>query len=208
MRDQMQHQMQHQIQGESQDARGVERTMQDSPSRPEMIPIITDSPPGPDAARGREVRAVVPDEAALQEATRALLDAGFDRAAIGVSGPGGNPAPGAAESPADEPDARQVRTLAASTASITAALLGGTVATVATGGAAAPVAGAAVVGAIGAGGAAHVGVQRAEDAREKRHDAEGAAGQLALSVSVRDDAQEETAREVLTALHPNGTRLD
>ncbi len=150
-------------------------------------------------ASEREVHGVLPDEGALQQATQALLTAGFDRGDLSLPHStrpvGDDPSP--TDTPADEHDLRQARTLTTSTVGIAGALIGGAVASVATGGAMLPVAAAAVAAAVGAGGLTQLNVQGSADAREARHDASGARGTLVLGAVVRDPAKEALAMKVL-----------
>ncbi len=146
----------------------------------------------------REVQGLLPDEGALQQATYALLSAGFDRGELSLPDARPNAAdPAATESPTDEHDTRQVRTMLTSTVGIAGALIGGTVASVATGGAMLPVAVAAVAAAAGAGGLTQMGFQGAADTREAAHDAQGARGTLMLSAVVRDAEKEKLATSIL-----------
>ncbi len=148
----------------------------------------------------REVQALLPNEGALQQATYALLSAGFDRGDLSLPDARANPAdPVATENPADEHDTRQARTLATSTIGIAGALIGGTVASIATAGAMLPVAAAAVAAAAGAGGLTQMGFQGAADTREATHDAQGAGGTLMLSAVVRDAEKEKLATSILRA---------
>ena len=166
----------------------------------------------------REVHGAMPDEGMLQQATQALLAAGFDRGDLSLPDPTATKSdPQAAGSVAGEHDVRQARTLVNSTVGVAAALIGGTVASVATAGAAIPVAAAAVTAAIGAGGATQLGFQNAADNREAEHDAQGTRGQLILAALVRDEEKEKLATDVLQKAgathvetierHGNETRL-
>ena len=146
----------------------------------------------------REVQGLLPNEGALQQATYALLSAGFDRGDLSLPDARANAAdPVATENPADEHDTRQVRTMMTSTIGIAGALIGGTVASVATGGAMLPVAAAAVAAAAGAGGLTQMGFQGAADTREATHDAQGVQGTLMLSALVRDAEKEKLATSIL-----------
>ena len=146
----------------------------------------------------REVRGLLADEGALQQATQALLTAGFDRGDLSLPQSEPDPAdPSRTETPADQHDLRQARTTVNSTIGIAGALVGGTIASVATGGAMLPVAAAAVASAAGAGGLAHLGVQSSADDREAAHDARGIRGTLTLATVVRDAHHEALAQQVL-----------
>ena len=167
--------------------------MSDAPSSHTTIPILGNTV--------REVQALLPDEGALQEATNALLLAGFDRADLSLPSPQGTMSEAGETQPSDNPvdgrDARQARTLANSTIGVAGALIGGAVASVATGGAILPVAAAAIAAGAGAGGLTHMGFQGAADARAAGNNAKGAAGQLMLSALVRDAEKEKLAVETL-----------
>ena len=163
------------------------------PSNPTTIPIMSDTI--------REVQGIMPDEGTLQQATQALLVAGFDRhdLSLPTARPGvqdATPEQGA-ENPTDEHDARQARTLANSTVGVAGALMGGLAASVATGGAAIPVAAAAIAAGLGAGGLTQASFQGAANVREQRHDAQGARGELVLAALARDAEHEALATRVL-----------
>ncbi len=167
--------------------------MSDAPDDFGTIPIMSDTI--------REVQGVMPDEGTLQQATQALLTAGFDRHDLSLPAPRPSlqdttPEQGA-ENPADEHDARQARTLANSTVGVAGALMGGLVASVATGGAALPAAAAAVAAGLGAGGLSQASFQGAANLREQRHDAQGARGELILAALARDQAHEALATRVM-----------
>ncbi|MGI4793065.1 MAG: hypothetical protein ACRYG8_03065 [Janthinobacterium lividum] len=176
--------------------------MSDATSSYTSIPIL--------GGTVREVQGYLPDEGTLQQAIQALLTGGIDRGDLSLPDPKASAAQAgssqsssaggtteATESPADEHDTRQVRTLANSTVGIAAALVGGLVASVATGGAAIPVAAAAIGTAAGAGGLTHLGFQNAADKREAGHDAQGADGTLILAAIVRDAETEAKATRIL-----------
>ena len=167
--------------------------MSDAPSDPTMIPIL--------GGAVRQVRGSLPSEGALQEATNALLLAGFDRADLSLPAvPGTDRDAGgtqSADSPVDGRDAQQARTLANSTIGVAGALVGGAIASVATGGAILPVAAVAIAAGAGAGGLTHLGFQGAADAREAGNDVKGATGALVLSALVRDPAREKVAGDIL-----------
>ncbi|TLU73824.1 hypothetical protein [Lichenicoccus roseus] len=168
--------------------------MSDAPANPITIPIMSDTI--------REVQGIMPDEGMLQNATQALLSAGFDRHDLSL--PAARPPlqeatpDQGAENPVDEHDARQARTLANSTIGVAGAMIGGLVASVATGGAAIPAAAAAVAAGLGAGGLSQASFQGAANVREQRHDAQGARGELVLAALARDAEREALATKVLT----------
>jgi hypothetical protein len=148
----------------------------------------------------REVQGILPHEAALQQATEALLMAGFDRADLSVPTAPSEATTSmtqATESPADNNDARNVRTNINGTIGATGALIAGTVASVATGGAMLPVAAATIAAGVGAGGLSHLGFQAAADSREAGHDQKGREGQLVLAAIVRDADKEKSATNIL-----------
>ena len=147
----------------------------------------------------REVQGLLPDEGTLQQAIQALLTGGFDRGDLSLPEPQSShpTTTQGTESPADEHDTRQARTLLNSTVGVAAALIGGAVASVVTGGAAIPVAAVAVGAAAGAGGATQLGFQNSADKREAGHDAQGAGGTLILAAIVRDAEHEQKATAIL-----------
>ncbi|WP_428375800.1 hypothetical protein [Lichenicoccus sp.] len=164
------------------------------PGNPGTIPIMSDAI--------REVQGIMPDEGTLQQATQALLTAGFDRHDLSLPAPRPSPQDTTpeqgAENPTDEHDARQARTLANSTVGVAGALMGGLVASVATGGAAIPAAAAAVAAGLSAGGLSQATFQGAANVREQRHDAQGARGELVLAALARDPEHEALATRVLS----------
>ncbi|GAN77405.1 hypothetical protein [Acidisphaera rubrifaciens] len=144
----------------------------------------TTSPPL--AASVLELQGVFPSETALRDAVARLSLAGFDRAELSV--PSGVAGMDAAP-PQTEVDQRQARTLGTSMAASSGAMVGAGLAAAA-GIAVAPIAAAAVVGGLAAGaiaGAAASGAKSAEDASEQQR---AAAGQLILTVRLRDRAQQ------------------
>jgi len=150
----------------------------------------------------REVRArfVSPDQ--MQDAVSRLSMSGFDRADLSLPSPeliAGKETPEAGTKPAStEADARQARTLGASTAAAAAALAAAGI-TVATGGAAAPAIAAAAV----AGGAAGGTVFAAHGARnhleQEDRDIRAAKGDLVLAVRATTDAKRSEAEAILRA---------
>jgi hypothetical protein len=150
----------------------------------------------------REVRATFANPDQMQDAVSRLSVSGFDRADLSLPSPGlvkGTETPEAGTKPAStDSDARQARTLGASTAAAAAALAAAGV-TVATGGAAAPAVAAAVV-AGGAAGGSVFGVHGAAD-RSEQTDRENRAadGDLVLAVHAKSDAKRADAEAILRA---------
>ena len=148
----------------------------------------------------REVQGTLPNEAALQQATQALLMAGFDRGDLSLPASPEEAMAGttqATESPAGNNDVRNVRANINGTIGAAGALIAGTVASVATGGAMLPVAAAAVAAGVGAGGLSHAGFQAAADSRETSHNQKGTEGRLILAALVRDADKEKSATSIL-----------
>lgn len=142
------------------------------------------SPPLADSVR--ELQGVFPSESALRNAVARLTQAGFDRAELSV--PSGVPGMDAAP-PQTEVDQRQARTLGTSMAASSGAMVGAGLAAAA-GIAAAPVAAAAIAGGLAAGalaGVAASGAKSAEDATEQQR---AAAGELILTVRLRDQTRQ------------------
>lgn len=136
-----------------------------------------------------ELQGFFPSEDALRNAVSRLAQAGFDRAELSV--PSGVPGMDAAP-PQTDVDQRQARTLGTSMAASSGAMVGAGLAAAA-GIAVAPIAAAAIVGGLAAGAIAEVaasGAISAEDATE-RHRAE--AGELVLTVRLRDEARQTDA---------------
>jgi hypothetical protein len=150
----------------------------------------------------REVRARFASADQMQDAVSRLSVSGFDRADLSLPSPGlveGAETPEAGTKPAStESDARQARTLGASTAAAAAALAAAGI-TVATGGAAAPaVAAAVVVG--GAAGGSVFAVHGAADHMEQRdRDDRAATGDLLLAVYTTSEAKRSEAEAILRA---------
>jgi hypothetical protein len=136
----------------------------------------------------------------MQAAVSRLSMSGFDRADVSLPSPGlieGTETPEAGSKPAStEPDARQARTLGASTAAAAAALAAAGV-TVATGGAAAPAI-AAALAAGGAAGGAVFGVHGTADHLEQTdRDERAAHGDLVLAVRATSQARRTEAESIL-----------
>jgi hypothetical protein len=150
----------------------------------------------------REVRATFASPDQMQDAVSRLSVSGFDRADLSLPSRGlieGTETPEAGSKPAaTEADARQARTLGASTAATAAALAAAGI-TVATGGAAAPaVAAAAVAG--GAAGGSVFAVHGAADRMEQTdREAHAAGGDLILAVRAPTEAKRAEAEAILRA---------
>jgi hypothetical protein len=157
---------------------------------------------GDSGAPARELRATFASPEQMQEAINRLPLSGFDRADLSLPSPRyveGKETPEAGTKPAStEADARQSRTLGASTVASVAAMAAAGV-TVATGGAAAPaVAAAALVGAA-AGGAVFAGHDVANRLEQLDRDERAETGHLVLAVRVPTEQKRAEAEAVLRA---------
>ena len=167
-----------------------------------MSDDIKPSVPTTLAADVHEIQAIFGEQDRFDEAMDRLRMAGFDRAALNV--PAATPHAGAAtpEAGAANPDTpidrQQIRTLAGSTAGVTAAMIGAGV-TVATGGAAALAAGIAVAAGALVGGATHAATAVGTSNETEARDAKADRGTLVLAVVVRDEAEAARATETLHA---------
>lgn len=150
----------------------------------------------------REVRAAFASPDQMQDAVSRLSVSGFDRADLSLPSPGltdGTETPEAGTKPAStESDARQARTLGASTAGAAAALAAAGV-TVATGGAAAPAVAAAVVAGGAAGGSVFAVHGAADLMEQKDRDDRAASGDLVLAVRTPTEAKRTEAEAILRA---------
>jgi hypothetical protein len=150
----------------------------------------------------REVRAVFTSPDEMQDAVSKLSTSGFDRADLSLPSPGmmaGTETPEAGTKPvATESDARQARTLGASTAAAAAALTAAGV-TVATGGAAAPAVAAAVVAGGAAGGSLFAVHTAADHGEQQDRDTRAASGDLILAVRAATEAKRSEAEAILRA---------
>ncbi len=165
------------------------------------------NPPRQTLAVAREVRAVLPTQAALNEAMDALRLRGFDRADLSLpqaaAGASSITEAGASNT-TTEIDRQQARTLGGSTAGVVAAL-GGAVITVATGGAAAVAVGIAAAAGLAAGGATHAALAGGGEDVKADRDIAADKGELVLAVAVRDLEREQAAHEVLA--HAGATHI-
>ena len=148
----------------------------------------------------RSVRATFARADQMQDAVSKLSTSGFDRADLSLPSPGlieGTETPEAGSKPAStESDARQARTLGASTAAAAAALAAAGV-TIATGGAAAPaVAAAAVAGGV-AGGGVFAATDAATSAEQSDRNERAEHGDLVLAVRTPTAAKRGTAESIL-----------
>jgi len=150
----------------------------------------------------REVRATFASADQMQDAVSRLSVSGFDRADLSLPSPGliqGTETPEAGTKPAaTEADARQARTLGASTAAAAAALAAAGV-TVATGGAAIPAVAAAVVAGAAAGGSGFAVHGAAGRTEQQDRDRRAATGDLVLAVRATTDAKQSEAAAILLA---------
>jgi hypothetical protein len=149
------------------------------------------------------VRATFADAGQMQDAVSRLSLSGFDRSDISIVTPelarGETTSEADAKPASTEEDARQARTLGASTAATVAALAAVGV-TVATGGAAAPAIAAAVV-AGGAAGGSVFAVQRSVSQSEQHdRDAQAEAGDLILAVRAVTDPKRSEAVGIMKAV--------
>ena len=167
-----------------------------------MSEDITPSVPTTLAGQTREIQAIFADQARFDEAMDRLRMSGFDRAALSVPAATPHPADATPEAGADNSntpiDRQQIRTLAGSTAGVTAAMIGAGV-TVATGGAAALAAGVAIAAGALVGGATHAATAAGTATETDRRDDSAARGTLVLAVLVRDDTEAARATETLHA---------
>ena len=164
------------------------------------------NPPRQTLAIAREVRAVLPTRAALDEAMDALRLRGFDRADLSLPQTAGasSTTPAGTSNTTTEIDRQQARTLGGSTAGVVAAL-GGAVITVATGGAAAVAVGVAAAAGLAAGGATHAALTGGGETVKDDRDAAADKGELVLAVAVRDPEREQAAHETLA--HAGATQI-
>lgn len=150
----------------------------------------------------REVRATFATSDQMQDAVTKLSMSGFDRADLSLPSPGliagtETPESGTKAVSTDE-DARQGRTLGASTAASAAALAAAGI-TVATGGAAALAVAAAVAVGGAAGGAVFAGTHVADVVEQKDRDTRASTGHLVLAVRTPTEAKRSEAEALLRA---------
>jgi hypothetical protein len=140
-----------------------------------------------------ELQAHFGSKAALDEAVGRLGQAGFNRADFSVPSLGGelNAAP-----PKTETDQRQGRTLVTSMAAAAGALAAAGV-VAATGGAAIPAVAAAVAGGVAAGGAGGLATTASKMSEDQEMSTEAAAGNLVLTVRLRDAHARAKAEQIL-----------
>jgi hypothetical protein len=150
----------------------------------------------------REVRATFASPDQMQDAVSRLSVSGFDRADLSLPSPGlvqGTETPEAGTKPAStESDARQARTLGASTAAAAAALAAAGV-TIATGGAAAPAVAAAAVAGAAAGGSIFAVHGAADQTEQTDRENRAGHGELVLAVRVTTEAKQSEAEAILRA---------
>lgn len=154
------------------------------------------------AGTERSVRATFATADQMQDAVSKLSMSGFDRADLSLPSAEavqGRETPEAGAQAANtEDDARQARTLGASTAAAVAAMAAVGV-TVATGGAAAPVIAAAVVAGGAAGGSVFAVTGAASQTEQKDRENRAASGDLVLAVRATTDARQAEAETILRA---------
>lgn len=151
-----------------------------------------------------EVQGIFPSDAALQDAIATLTRHGFDRAEFSLPaarpGPSQNNPSAGAENPNTEDDARQTRTLHASMAGSTAALLAAGVVVMSSGGAALVPAGiAAAAAGIGAGGLGAAVATASNRAEHELREEAAAKGELVLAVHLRDPLQLPIVEQAMEA---------
>ena len=138
------------------------------------------------------IRAYFDSPDKMQDAVGRLTTSGFDRADLSL------PSDVSVKSAATEVDARQLRTLGASTAATAAALAAAGV-TVATGGAAAPAVAAAFVAGGAAGGATFAAQGAANSAEQRDRQTRASDDALALTVRTPTEAKRVNAEVILAA---------
>jgi general stress protein YciG len=147
-----------------------------------------------------EIHATFANANQMQDAVSKLSMSGFDRADLSLPSPEhveGMATPEAGAKPAStEADARQSRTLGASTAGAAAALAAAGI-TVATGGAAAPAIAAAALAGGAAGGSVFAVHGAANKAEQIDRDDKAASGNLVLSVRTASEAKRSEAESIL-----------
>jgi hypothetical protein len=150
----------------------------------------------------RQIQATFAHSDQMQAAVDKLSMSGFDRADLSLPSPAlveGTETPEAGSKPAStEPDARQARTLGASTAAAAAALAAAGI-TAATGGAAAPVAAAAALAGAAAGGSVFAANTVADRGEQADRDNRAAEGKLVLAVRVTTPEKSAEADAILRA---------
>ncbi|HEY4172498.1 MAG TPA: hypothetical protein VGM42_05675 [Rhodopila sp.] len=143
----------------------------------------------------------------MQAAVSKLSMSGFDRADLSLPSPelveGTETPEGGTKPAATDADARQARTLGASTAAAAAALAAAGI-TVATGGAAAPAVAAAVVAGGAAGGSVFAAHDIADHMEQDDRDIRAAQGDLVLAVRVTSEAKRSKAEAILRAAGATG----
>lgn len=149
-----------------------------------------------------QVRAKFASASQMQDAVSKLSMSGFDRADLSLPSPevieGTETSEAGAKPAATESDARQARTLGASTAAAAAALAAVGV-TVATGGAAAPAVAAAVVAGGAAGGSVFAIHSAANRGEQNDRDERAESGSLILAVRASTHAKRSEAAAILQA---------
>ena len=130
----------------------------------------------------------------MQDAVTRLTMSGFDRADISLPEEGSDTRRAAPAS--TEEDARQIRTLGASTAATVGALAAAGI-TVATGGAAAPVIAAAVLAGGAAGGATFAATGAANSAEQESREHRSRTGTLVLTVRAVTAERQSSAENIL-----------
>ncbi len=155
------------------------------------------------------VRATFARADQMQDAVSKLSLSGFDRADLSLPSPAsveGSETPESGSKPAStQADARQARTLGASTAAAAAAIAAAGV-TVATGGAALPAIAAAAVAGGAAGGGVFAVADAAASAEQSNRDDRAEHGELLLAVRTPTEAKRNQADAILRAA--GATRIE
>ena len=149
-----------------------------------------------DMSYPRQVQASFASSEQMQDAVSRLSVSGFDRAEISL--PTGEPDGVEAGPASTEDDARQARTLGASTVGAAAAMAAAGI-TIATGGAAAPAVAAAVLAGGAAGGATFAAQGAGNAAEQQTRDDLAASGDLVLTVRPKSEAKQLEAEAILKA---------
>lgn len=150
----------------------------------------------------RGLRATFASSDQMQDAVSRLSVSGFDRADLSLPSPelvqGTTTTEAGTQAASTDSDARQARTLGASTLGAAAALAAAGV-TIATGGAAAPAVAAAVVAGGAAGGSVFAVKGAMDGFEQKERDTRARDGDLILAVRALNDAKRQEAEGILHA---------
>ena len=153
---------------------------------------------GDSGSAAQHVRATFASPEQMQDAISKLNLSGFDRADLSLPPDGSAAASVAPQAASTEEDARQLRTLGASTAASVAAIAAAGI-TVATGGAAIPVIAAAALAGGAAGGTVFAAQGAANNATQEGREQQADAGTLMLTVRATTAAKQADAETILRA---------